>query len=75
MQIIEVTNARDAQRARCSQYSGLDQTFILGDQTVSGVVLTVSPIAGVQSDRWTIKIRPTPERKPMIRSKSYLRRR
>ena len=74
MQTIEVTNLRDAQRARYALYSGYDQSIKLSDQTLSGRVLSVSPGPGVMPDKWIIKFKPSPEREPVLKKKSPFNR-
>lgn len=59
MQTVEVTNARDAKRAKLAQYTGADRTLVLGQVPVTGVVVSVREVS---AGRWSVTVKPSPSR-------------
>ena len=59
MQTVEVTNPRDAKRAKLAQYTGTDRTLVQGQVPVTGVVVSVVEIS---AGRWSVTVKPSSRR-------------
>jgi hypothetical protein len=58
MQLIEITNPKEAQRCRIAQYKGQKATVMLNGAPVTGMVHSVKEHQSSNPTRWTVTVVP-----------------
>jgi hypothetical protein len=58
MEIIEITDPKEARRGRYAQYRGQKATLMLNGLPVTGIVRSVMEVASSRPTRWIVSVIP-----------------